>query len=232
MTNQLISISPVYGLQWQEIIFKTINGLDNIYDCLNYCLNIETGNCQLFTSQYGNCYLGNFGVTNGTHNLEPNEPLNGTVFTMKSNNFEFFNTSLFFYIFEQFLKLLTCIHFQTLKQKLNSSLSANFCDIILNQNSLIIKKYLFKEKLELEIQSFLTIKSNGTHWPTFIYMSLSTMENKTECGAHCILQKGPCHFYTLLNGHCFLGNVLENINSSTVYSYPDQALTILASKYS
>ncbi len=95
-----------YGLQWQDTIFKTIYGLDNIYDCLNYCLNIETGYCHLFTSQYGNCYLGNFDVTNGTHNIEPNVPLNGTVFTMKSNNFEFFNTSLFFYIYEQILKLL------------------------------------------------------------------------------------------------------------------------------
>ena len=102
----------------------------------------------------------------------------------------------------------------------------------LDKNNMIVGKQFSKGNLEVEIQSFLTIKSNGTHWPTFIYMSLSTMENKTECGAHCILQKGPCHFYTLLNGHCFLGNVLESRNSSTVYSYPDQALTILASKYS
>ncbi len=99
MTKQFINISPVYGLQWQETIFKTINGSDNIYDCLNYCLNIETGYCHLFTSHYGSCYLGNFGVTNGTYNTEPNEQSNGTVFAMKSNNFK---NKFIFYNLEHF----------------------------------------------------------------------------------------------------------------------------------
>ena len=49
-----------YGV-YLEIFFIAAE----LLDCMNECLNVDTGNCQLFAFQNGNCYLGRADVTNG-----------------------------------------------------------------------------------------------------------------------------------------------------------------------
>ena len=53
-------------------------------DCMNECLNIQTGSCQLFVFQTGICYLGHTNVTNGT---VPGKLPNATVYFLKGQKF-------------------------------------------------------------------------------------------------------------------------------------------------
>ena len=57
-----VAESKMYGYGvYLEIFFIAAE----LLDCMNECLNVDTGNCQLFAFQNGNCYLGRADVTNG-----------------------------------------------------------------------------------------------------------------------------------------------------------------------
>ena len=59
LTDSAITIKGEKTTNWQANFYQQING--TLYDCLNYCFNVEPVNCSLFATDFsGSCYLGNF----------------------------------------------------------------------------------------------------------------------------------------------------------------------------
>ncbi len=50
-------------------------------DCMNECVNVQRGVCQMFVFENGICYLARSDITNGTVS---NKPSNATVYSVTS----------------------------------------------------------------------------------------------------------------------------------------------------
>ena len=63
-----MSVKTFAGIFWEKNIYfsRNITGPSNSLDCLNECLNVQVGICQMFAFQNGICYLGRADKTDGT----------------------------------------------------------------------------------------------------------------------------------------------------------------------
>ena len=68
MATLIESVETFEGIQWQRNIYfsRSIDGPAQPLDCMNECINVQAGVCQLFAFENGICYLGREDITNGT----------------------------------------------------------------------------------------------------------------------------------------------------------------------
>jgi hypothetical protein len=72
LENQMATIpTPVQtfgAILWDKSIYfsRYIDEPAQVIDCMNECLNVQPGVCQMFSFVNGICYLGRSDVTNGT----------------------------------------------------------------------------------------------------------------------------------------------------------------------
>jgi hypothetical protein len=68
LTSQVTSIQHATGIFWSSYIYssRAIAGPAQPIDCLNTCLNIETGLCQFFVFANPICNLGQYGLIEQT----------------------------------------------------------------------------------------------------------------------------------------------------------------------
>ena len=68
MATQVSSVKTFPGVFWEKNIYfsRNITGPSDPLDCLNECINIQVGVCQVFAFENGICYLGRADITNGT----------------------------------------------------------------------------------------------------------------------------------------------------------------------
>ena len=68
MATQISSVKTFAGVFWEKNIYfsRNITGPSNSLDCLNECINVQVGVCQLFAFENGICYLGRADKTDGT----------------------------------------------------------------------------------------------------------------------------------------------------------------------
>ena len=68
MDTIILDIEIPAGFFWEKNIYLTqeMTTPADIKDCLNYCVNIDTENCDFFVFENGFCYMGNSNFTKGT----------------------------------------------------------------------------------------------------------------------------------------------------------------------
>ena len=68
MSTLVTPVQTFDGIFWDRNIYFScrIDGPSEALDCMNECVNVQTGVCQLFVFQKGICYLGRADVTNGS----------------------------------------------------------------------------------------------------------------------------------------------------------------------
>jgi hypothetical protein len=77
----LITIIQTSGkILWDKNIYfsRYIDGPAQALDCMNDCINVQPGVCQMFAFENGICYLGHSNITNGTN---ANILLNATIYS-------------------------------------------------------------------------------------------------------------------------------------------------------
>jgi len=61
------------------------------------------------------------------------------------------------------------------------------------------------------MSSLLPLRPNvaGVRWSRYLYTSVTGMTESYQCGSLCMLAGNViCHYYLIINGTCYLGNVL------------------------
>ena len=60
MATQVSAVKTFAGVFWEKNIYfsRSISGPADTLDCLNECINVQVGVCQMFVFQNGICYLG------------------------------------------------------------------------------------------------------------------------------------------------------------------------------
>ena len=83
MENLITSIQTFDGILWDKNIYfsRFLDGTAQVLDCMNECVYVQPGVCQMFAFENGICYLGRSDVTNGTVG---NKPSNATVYSVTS----------------------------------------------------------------------------------------------------------------------------------------------------
>ena len=68
MATLIESVETFEGIQWQRNIYfsRSIDGPAQPLDCMNECVNVQSGVCHLFVFENRICYLGREDITNGT----------------------------------------------------------------------------------------------------------------------------------------------------------------------
>jgi hypothetical protein len=90
MSTLVTPVKTFDGIFWDRNIYfsRWINGPSEPLDCMNECINIQTGVCQLFVFDKGICYLGRADVTNGSvTNIVSNVPVYSVTSKMIVINF-------------------------------------------------------------------------------------------------------------------------------------------------
>ncbi len=81
MSTLITPVQTFDEILWNKNIYYSfyIVGRAQLLDCMNECVNIQSGICQMFAFENGICYLGDSHITNGT---VANKPSNATVYSV------------------------------------------------------------------------------------------------------------------------------------------------------